>query len=141
VSVIEKGTNNGVFTDNDGSFTINYKDENSIIAFNFVGLIGQEITVGKQREVNITLNSNNVLGMVEVVGSRRQDRTAVESVVPVDIIEVSRFLNTLVSQMLTRCFNMLRHLLIRTNNPELMVPIILILLPYAVLALIKPLYL
>jgi iron complex outermembrane receptor protein len=50
------------------------------------------------------LNSNNVLGMVEVVGSRRQDRTAVESVVPVDIIEVSRFLNTLgqpdVNQML-----------------------------------------
>jgi hypothetical protein len=49
VSVIEKGTNNGVFTDSEGSFTINYKDENSIIAFNFVGLIGQEITVGKQR--------------------------------------------------------------------------------------------
>ncbi len=104
VSVIEKGTNNGVFTDNDGNFTISYKDENSIIAFSFVGLVSQEITVGKQREVNITLISNNVLGMVEVVGSRRPDRTAVESVVPVDIIEVSRLLTTLgqpdVNQML-----------------------------------------
>lgn len=104
VSVVEKGTNNGVFTDTDGNFTISYKDENSVIAFSFVGLHGQEITVGKQKEVNIILISNNVLGMVEVVGSRRQDRTAVESVVPVDIIEVSRLLTTLgqpdVNQML-----------------------------------------
>jgi iron complex outermembrane recepter protein len=104
VSVIEKGTNNGVFTDNEGNYTISYKDENSILAFSFVGLMGQEITVGKQKELNITLVSNNVLGMVEVVGSRRQDRTAVESVVPVDIIEVSRLMTTLgqpdVNQML-----------------------------------------
>jgi iron complex outermembrane receptor protein len=104
VSVIEKGTNNGVFTDNDGNFTISYKDENSVIAFSFVGLIGQEITVGKKKEVNITLISNNLLGMVEVVGSRRQDRTAVESVVPVDIIQVSQLLATVgqpdVNQML-----------------------------------------
>jgi iron complex outermembrane receptor protein len=95
VSVVEKGTNNGVFTDNDGNFTISYKDENSVIVFSFVGLIGQEITVGKQKEMNITLISNNLLGMVEVVGSRRQDRTAVESVVPVDIIQVSQLLSTL----------------------------------------------
>ena len=104
VSVIEKGTNNGVFTDNDGNFTIRYKDENSVMAFSFVGLLGQEITVGKQKEVTITLVSNNLLGMVEVVGSRRQDRTAVESVVPVDIIQVSQLLTTLgqpdVNQML-----------------------------------------
>ena len=104
VSVIEKGTNNGVFTDDAGNFTIKFKDENSIIAFSFVGLLSQEITVGKQKEVNITLVSNNILGMVEIVGSRRPDRTAVESVVPVDIIEVSKLMSTLgqpdVNQML-----------------------------------------
>lgn len=104
VSVIEKGTNNGVYTDNDGNFSIRFKDESSVISFSFVGLVSQEITVGKQSEVKISLVSNNVLGMVEVVGSRRPDRTAVESVVPVDIIEVSRLLNTLgqpdVNQML-----------------------------------------
>ena len=104
VSVIEKGTNNGVFTDNDGNFTISYKDENSVIVFGFVGLVSQEITVGKQTDMTITLISNNLLAMVEVVGSRRPDRTAVESVVPVDIIEVSRLLTTLgqpdVNQML-----------------------------------------
>jgi iron complex outermembrane recepter protein len=104
VSIIEKGTNNGVFSDIEGNYAISFKDENSIIVFSFVGLKSQEITVGRQKEMNITLISNNVLGMVEIVGSRRQDRTAVESVVPVDIIEVSRLLTTLgqpdVNQML-----------------------------------------
>jgi iron complex outermembrane recepter protein len=104
VSVIEKGTANGVFTDEAGNYAIKYKDENSVITFSFVGLNSQEITVGNQKEVNITLISANVLGMVEIVGSRRQNRTAVESVVPVDIIEVSRLVNTLgqpdVNQML-----------------------------------------
>lgn len=104
VSVIEKGSNNGVFTDAAGNFTITYKDENSIIRFSFVGLESQEIPVGKQKEMNIALVSNNVLGLVEIVGSRRPDRTAVESVVPVDIIEVSRLQATLgqsdVNQML-----------------------------------------
>jgi len=77
VSVVEKGTNNGVFTDDNGCFTISYKNENSVIAFSFVGLTGKEITVGKQKELNITLNINNVLGMAVVEGSRRQDHTAV----------------------------------------------------------------
>src|SRR5664279_434512 len=95
VSVIEKGTSNGVFTDDAGNFTIKFKDENSVMAFSFVGLLSQEITVGKQKELNVTMTSSNVLGMVEIVGSRRPDRTAVESVVPVDIIEVSRLMSTL----------------------------------------------
>jgi iron complex outermembrane recepter protein len=104
VSVIEKGTNNGRFTDEAGNFSITVKNENSVLVFSFVGLVSQEIIVGKQSEINITLISGNVLGMVEVVGSRRPDRTATESVVPVDIIEVSRLMATLgqpdVNQML-----------------------------------------
>jgi iron complex outermembrane receptor protein len=104
VSVYEKGTTNGVLTDNDGNYSIKYRDGNSIIVFSFVGLVSQEITVGTQKEVNITLISNNILNMVEVVGSRRPNRTSVESIVPVDIIEVSRLLTTLgqpdVNQML-----------------------------------------
>ena len=95
VSIVEKGTNNGTFTDDDGNYSINYRNENSIIVFSFVGLVSQEIPAGKQKELNITMVSGNVLGMVEVVGSRRPNRTATESVVPVDIIEVSRLMTTL----------------------------------------------
>ncbi len=104
VSVYEKGTTNGLFTDSDGNYSINCKDETAVLAFSFVGLVSQEIVVGKQKELNVALISNNLLDMVEIVGSRRPNRTAVESVVPVDIIEVSRLLTTLgqpdVNQML-----------------------------------------
>jgi iron complex outermembrane receptor protein len=104
VSIIEKGTTNGTYSDAEGNFSIKYKNENSVIAFSFVGLGSQEITAGNQKEVTIVLVGTNVLGSVEVVGSRRQNRTAVESVVPVDIIDVSQLVNTLgqpdVNQML-----------------------------------------
>lgn len=104
VSILEKGTTNGTFSDGDGNYVIKYKDENSVLIFSFVGLTSQEVVAGKLSELNITLVSSNLLGMVEVVGSRRQNRTATESVVPVDIIEVSHLLTTLgqpdVNQML-----------------------------------------
>ncbi len=104
VSVYEKGTTNGIFTDYEGNYSIQIKDESSVVVFSFVGLVSQEIAAGNQKELNITLISNNVLDMVEIVGSRRPNRTAIESVVPVDIIEVSRLLTTLgqpdVNQML-----------------------------------------
>ncbi len=104
VSIMEKGTTNGVYSDIDGNYSIKYKDENSVIVFSFVGLATQEIIAGRQKEINVKLISNNVLATVEVVGSRRPSRTAVESVVPVDIIEVSQLASTLgqpdVNQML-----------------------------------------
>ncbi len=104
VSVTEKGTSRGVITDSDGNYKISCKDENSVVVFSFVGLESQEVKVGKQKELNIVLVNNTVLENIEVVGSRRHDRTATESVVPVDVIEVSKLLTTLgqpdVNQML-----------------------------------------
>ena len=95
VSIVEKGTTNGVFSDVNGNFAIKYRDEHSIIAFSFVGLTNQEITPGTQTEVSIVLVGNVVLNSVEIVGSRRSNRTAVEGVVPVDIIDVNQMLRTL----------------------------------------------
>ena len=60
----------------------------------FVGLEGGEITIGKQKDLTIILVGNNILSTVEIVGSRRQNRTAVGSVVPVDIIDVSHMAST-----------------------------------------------
>jgi len=104
VSVYEKGTTNGVFTDYNGKYSVHYKNENSVIVFSFVGLVAQEITVGKQTSLDVSFTSNNILDRVEIVGSRRPNRTSVESIVPVDIIEVSRLLSTMgqpdVNQML-----------------------------------------
>ena len=104
VTILEKGTTNGVYSDKDGIFSIKYKDENSVIVFSYVGLATQEVTVGTQKELNIVLLNNNVLQNVVVVGSRRPNRTATESVVPVDRIDVSQISATMgqsdVNQML-----------------------------------------
>jgi iron complex outermembrane recepter protein len=95
VSIMEKGTTNGVYSDAEGKFALKYKDENSIITVSFVGLATKEVAIGRQNDITIVLVSNNILGTVEVVGSRRPNRTAVNSVVPVDIIDVSQLVSTL----------------------------------------------
>jgi iron complex outermembrane recepter protein len=104
VTILEKGTTNGVYSDKDGIFSIKFKDENSVIVFSYVGLATKEIVAGTQKEITVMLINNNVLDNVVVVGSRRPSRTAVESVVPVDIIEVAHLTATLgqpdVNQML-----------------------------------------
>lgn len=104
VTVLEKGTNNGVFSDSEGNYKISYKDKNAVVVFSFVGLVSQEIPVAGQKVINVTLLNNNILDNVEIVGSRRPNRTAVESVAPVDIIDVSKLATTLgqpdVNQML-----------------------------------------
>jgi len=104
VTILEKGTSNGVYSDKDGIFSIRYKDENSVIVFSYVGLATREIIVGSQKEINVTMVSNNVLQNIVVVGSRRANRTVVESVVPVDRIDVSQVSATMgqpdVNQML-----------------------------------------
>jgi len=104
VSVYEKGTTRGVTSDSEGNYTITCKDDNAIVVFSYVGMVSQEFKIVKLKELNVSLVSSTVLDYVEVVGSRRQNRTATESLVPVDIIDVSKLLTTLgqtdVNQML-----------------------------------------
>ena len=45
VNVIVKGTNIGIVTDSKGQFTIEVRDNKAILAFSFVGMKTQEITV------------------------------------------------------------------------------------------------
>ncbi len=66
VTVMEKGTTNGIITDINGKYTISVTDENSILMFSFVGMTTQEITVGNSGEINITL-SEELTGLDEVV--------------------------------------------------------------------------
>jgi TonB-dependent starch-binding outer membrane protein SusC len=68
VNVVEKGTNNGTATDADGSFSINVGD-NATLVFTFVGYATQEVAVGSQTTVNITLETDvTALSEVVVIG-------------------------------------------------------------------------
>lgn len=84
VNVIEKGTNNGTVTNPDGSFSVNVS-ENATLVFSFVGYATQEVVVGTQTTINVTLQADvTALSEVVVIGygavQRRDATGAVASV-------------------------------------------------------------
>ena len=83
VTVVVKGTTVGTATDEAGNFQITVPDPAAILVFSFVGYARQEVAVGSQTSVNITLAPDNTaLNEVVVVGygtQRRQDLTSAVS--------------------------------------------------------------
>lgn len=81
VSVAEKGTSNGVISDADGNYTITV-GPNAVLAFSFVGMTTQEVVVGEQTNVSVSLVSDvTQLTEVVVVGYGEQERRNVAGVV------------------------------------------------------------
>lgn len=69
VSVIVKGTTTGTVTDANGQFTLNVPGPESVIVFSFIGFAKEEITVGNQSEISVTLKpSTETLNEVIVIG-------------------------------------------------------------------------
>ncbi len=66
VSVVIKGTTNGVITDNEGKFLLTNIPENAILQFSFVGMKGQEVAVGGKSSIIISMEEETV-GIEEVV--------------------------------------------------------------------------
>ena len=67
-SVVEKGTSNGTVTDFDGNFTLNVKPGATLV-ISYIGYTTQEIVVGNQSSISVTLQEdNNSLDEVVVVG-------------------------------------------------------------------------
>lgn len=77
-TVQEKGTGNGVATDVNGDFKINVAGPNSVLVVNYIGYNTQEVTVGTQSKITITMTENiKSLNEVVVVGYGTQKRSAV----------------------------------------------------------------
>lgn len=57
VSVVEKGTTNGVLTDLDGNFTLKVTSPNSTLVFTYIGYYSQELSVGNNRKFSVILKS------------------------------------------------------------------------------------
>ncbi|MGQ1945707.1 SusC/RagA family TonB-linked outer membrane protein [Geofilum sp. OHC36d9] len=69
VTILEKGTSNGVITDIDGNFAIDVADDASVLVFSFVGMEKQEVSVGTQTNLRVVLSSaTSDLDEVVVVG-------------------------------------------------------------------------
>lgn len=87
-SVIEKGTTNGTTTDFEGNYSLTVAD-NATLVFSFVGYQSKEIAINNQSVINVSLSSGEQLDEVILVGSRSPKRTAVDTAVPVDVLDVS----------------------------------------------------
>ena len=88
VNIIEKGTSNGTSTDFDGNYTLTVPND-AVLVISFVGFETQEISVNSQTTINVTLQEGNTLDSVQLVGSRSPKRTATDTPVAIDVIEVS----------------------------------------------------
>jgi len=65
-SVVIKGTTTGVITDNNGNYSLTNIPANAILQFSFVGMKMQEVKVGTQTSVNVSLTEESI-GLEEVV--------------------------------------------------------------------------
>ena len=66
VSIIVKGSTNGVITDIDGNYQISFVSENSILQFSYVGMKSEYVSVGNKTSINIVL-TESAIGIDEVV--------------------------------------------------------------------------
>ncbi|HEY6976647.1 MAG TPA: SusC/RagA family TonB-linked outer membrane protein, partial [Chitinophagaceae bacterium] len=78
VSITEKGTNNVVVSDVSGRYSIVLRTDNAVLVFSFVGFTTQEITVGNNSTIDLSLatsqtNLNEVV--VTALGIKREVRT------------------------------------------------------------------
>jgi len=92
-NVHEKGTSNGVTTDFDGNYSLTVQDDATLI-ISFIGYQTSEVLVDGQSSVNVLLIAGEQLDEIILVGSRSPRRTAVDTPVPVDIIDVAELAST-----------------------------------------------
>lgn len=75
VNVLVKGTTQGTITDLDGNYSIAVGGSETVLVFRYIGYATQEVSIGNQRTINITLSSEiSALNEVIVVGYGTQKR-------------------------------------------------------------------
>ena len=84
VSVIVKGTTIGTLTDQDGKYSISLQPKSEILVFSFIGMQTQEVIIGTQTSINVTMNAA-IIGLEEVVvvGYGTQKKVSVTSAVSI----------------------------------------------------------
>ena len=87
VSILVKGTANGVVTDFEGNYTFNGVPTDAVLVFSFVGMQTQEVVVDGKFKIDVVLTTSSI-GMDEVVvtalGISREKKSLGYSVAEVD---------------------------------------------------------
>ena len=102
-SVVVKGTTTGTATDFDGNFTISASDGDTLVV-SYIGYETKEVPVGAS-PMTITLSAGLALESVVVIGSRNANRTATDTPVPVDVLDVTELAQTAPQITVTEILN------------------------------------
>lgn len=90
VNIQEAGTTNGATTDAYGSYELTVQSSSATLIFSYIGFTTVEITLSGQNSLNVSMAGDVIqLGGINVVGSRNATRSATNSPVAIDIIDVS----------------------------------------------------
>lgn len=69
VSVTVKGSTQGAVSDGVGGYSLNVPSNKNILVFSYIGFVGQEIEIGTQSTINVSLQEDATnLSEVVVVG-------------------------------------------------------------------------
>ncbi|MCJ7466743.1 MAG: TonB-dependent receptor [Maribacter sp.] len=86
-NVVVKGTTNGTQTDFDGNYTLNV-DSGAVLVFSYLGFKPQEIPVGNETTINVTMESD-AAALEEVIVTGYQTETKRETTAAVSIVKAS----------------------------------------------------
>lgn len=81
VSVIEKGTNNGVVTDFDGKFSLSVTNSDATLVFSYVGFLSQETSASADLSNIVMIADTDELDEVIIVGYGTQKREELTSAI------------------------------------------------------------
>lgn len=77
-NILVKGTTTGTISDYEGNYSLSVPNEQSILVFSYLGYLTQEIVVGKQSQLNLTMSDDKrVMEEVVVVGYGTQQRRTI----------------------------------------------------------------
>ena len=92
VNVLVKGTTIGTVTDVEGNYRLDVPDDAEMLVFSSVGYTSEEVTIGNQTVINVTLSPDiQSLQEVVVVGyGTQQKRDLVSAISTIDAEEIER---------------------------------------------------
>lgn len=103
VNIQIKGTSNGTMTDLDGKWSLNNVNAKTVLVFSSIGYTTEEITVGTQRNIKVTLKEdNNFLDEVVVVGYGTARKKTFQERSPASTTGVTRTSSTCLTLMPSR---------------------------------------
>ena len=102
VNVVVTGTTQGTMTDADGKYSIDVTPETKSLTFTFIGMTDQEIIIGTQNQINVTMVESAIgLDEVVVVGYGTQKKVSmINAVSNISSKEISQRTTTNISQAL-----------------------------------------